>query len=173
MDDSFISVHNIDNIYEYLNTIMIKTHHINLNNDEKNKKIVKKLTKTIFNELNNNVDNHNTAMNNFNELVLKKCKPFLLDKITNPNTIIKPKKRKQKKYKVKTNKKKMNFNENSELLDSSSLQKNASMNSFVEDQNAFDNMVKESNKQINNSFNEFKSKNSNNNFKANSKCSVG
>ena len=85
MDNSYLSSHNIDNIYEYINAEMVKNYNINLNDDVKNKKIVKKLTKTVFEKVNNdlaiNDSKQNIPVNSFNEMVRKKCVPFLLKNI--------------------------------------------------------------------------------------------
>ena len=83
MDNSFISTNNINNIYEYINADMVGKHNINLDNNPKNKKLVKKLTKTVFDKLNSTIDqsNNNTmvGINNFNDMVKDKCVEFLLN----------------------------------------------------------------------------------------------
>ena len=107
MDNSFLSTPNVDNIYEYINAEMVKNHNINLNNDGKNRKIVKKLTKTVFDKLQkdfvNNGINKSISVNGFNDMVIKKCVPFLLNKTTLKDTSNKVEKKRPKKYSVKKN----------------------------------------------------------------------
>jgi hypothetical protein len=75
MDSTFLSKENLDNIYEYLNTKTVHNYNINLNTNEKYKKIVKKLSKTIFKSLNSKIKN--MSINEFNELVVNKSLPFI------------------------------------------------------------------------------------------------
>jgi hypothetical protein len=83
MDNSFLSAQNIDNIYEYINAEMVNKHNINLDGDIKNKKIIKKLTKTVFNKMHkdfvNGGTNKTVGVNGFNDMVINKCVPFLLN----------------------------------------------------------------------------------------------
>ena len=75
MDSTFLSKENLDNIYEYLNTKTVHNYNINLNTNEKYKKIVKKLSKTIFKSLNSKIKK--MSINEFNELVVNKSLPFI------------------------------------------------------------------------------------------------
>ena len=77
MDNSFISKENIENIYEYINAYFVKNHNYNLDNYVKYRKIIKKLTKTIFNSINNNEVYKNILVNEFNDIVLNKSIDFL------------------------------------------------------------------------------------------------
>ena len=79
MNSTFLSEQNIDNLYSYINTEIIKTTKYNLDNDVQNKKIVRKLAKTINKKKNNEVQNMN--LNDFNELVISKSVPFIQDLI--------------------------------------------------------------------------------------------
>ena len=81
MESTFISKENIDNIYNYLNTKTVREYNVNLDSNEKYKKIVKKLTKTIFKSL--NVKIKNMTINEFNELVVSKSLPFIKKNIDN------------------------------------------------------------------------------------------
>jgi len=80
MDTSFISKDNINNLYEYINTDIVKNHKYNLNDDEKYKKIVKKLVKTLFTQLNNN--NKVLLMGDFNNLAQLKTTEYLITSIS-------------------------------------------------------------------------------------------
>ena len=70
MESTFLSKENLDNIYEYLNTKTVHDYNVNLNTNDKYRKIVKKLSKTIFKSLNSKIQNMN--QNEFNELVVNK-----------------------------------------------------------------------------------------------------
>ena len=63
MDNTFLSKENLDNIYDYLNTQVVRGDH-NLNSNEKYCKIVKKLSKTIYKNLYTTV---NMTVNEFND----------------------------------------------------------------------------------------------------------
>ena len=80
MDTSFISKDNINNLYEYINTDIVKNHKYNLNDDEKYKKIVKKLVKTLFTQLNNN--NKVLLLGDFNNLAQLKTTEYLITSIS-------------------------------------------------------------------------------------------
>lgn len=169
MDNSFVSASNINNIYEYINAEMVGNHKINLNNDPKNKKIVKKLTKTVFDKINNDMMKSNKKLtipvNNFNEMVKKKCVPFLLNKISEDSlrkvsgsgldTSVK----KKRKYTVKKQnginiKVEPDFN----LTKNTSIKNNQQFQSYINDSLEFDRIVKESNKKINDTFNAYSEK---------------
>ena len=167
MDNSFISSTNINNIYEYINADMVKKHNINLNSDPKNKKIVKKLTKTVYDKINNDLMITNSpakiAVNNFNDMVINKCVPFLLNKSNVKNTTNKPnnpEKRKAKKYSVKKNYgvKKMALEPKFDLTSSHKL--NSGFQQYISDADEFEQLVKESNQQINDSFKAYSEKES-------------
>lgn len=175
MDNSFLSPQNIDNIYEYINADMVKNHNINLDNDSKNKKIVKKLTKTVFEKLNNDLNqsgnNKSIGVNTFNDMVAKKCVPFLLNKTAVQDTSSKIEKRKQRRYSIKKNQGIKNFDLNigetnlkfgSELSPRKTYKKqnNTGYQAFINDADDFDALVKESNRQINDSFKAYSEKKS-------------
>ena len=172
MDNSFLSPQNIDNIYEYINADMVKNHNINLDNDSKNKKIVKKLTKTVFAKLNTDFNqsgnNKSIGINSFNDMVSKKCVPFLLNKANVQDTSSKVEKKKPRRYSVKKNQGIKNFDLNigetnlkhgNELTSrKSSKKQSGNYQAFINDADDFDALVKESNKQINDSFKAYSEK---------------
>ena len=169
MDNSFLSTQNIDNIYEYINADMVKNHNINLDSDPKNKKIVKKLTKTVFDKIQKDFNQSGgkkaIGVNNFNEMVSKKCVPFLLNKSKAQNTSNKVEKRKPKKYSVKksSNLKNIDLNigESSTKYGNSSKKSNGKpFQQYISDADDFDMLVKESNRQINDSFKAYSEKQS-------------
>jgi hypothetical protein len=86
MDNSFISKENVENIYEYINAYFVKNHNYNLNSYSNYRKIIKKLTKTIFNSINNNEVYHNIMVNEFNDIVLNKSIDFLTNDIKTKRT---------------------------------------------------------------------------------------
>ena len=172
MDNSFISSTNINNIYEYINAEMVNNHNINLNNDAKNKKIVKKLTKTVFDKINEDMLHSNKKVaipvNNFNDMVKKRCVPFLLNKISedslknasgqkarnNLDMSIKPKRRSVKKQKGLNVKVDAEFN----LQKNNSMKNNSEFQSYINDSIEFDRIVKESNQKINDTFKAYSEK---------------
>ena len=81
MDNSFISKENIENIYEYINAHFVKNHNYNLNSYKNYRKIIKKLSKTIFNSIKDNEVYQNILVNDFNDIVLKNSSDFLLNDI--------------------------------------------------------------------------------------------
>jgi hypothetical protein len=90
MDNSFISKDNVENIYEYINAYFVKNHNYNLNSYTNYRKIIKKLTKTIFNSIHNNEVYQNIPVNEFNDIVLNKSIDFLTHDIKtkrNPQNI--------------------------------------------------------------------------------------
>ena len=91
MDNSFISLNNIDNIYDNINAYFVKNHNYNLDNFSRFRKIVKKISRTIFHSVNNNDMYKNMVVNDFNELVLNQSKDFLIkemnSKPVNSNSI--------------------------------------------------------------------------------------
>lgn len=184
MDNSFLSPQNIDNIFEYINAEMVKNHNIDLTNDTKNKKIIKKLTKTVYDkvqaDINNGVGKKNIVINNFNDMVVKKCVPFLLNKTKVKNTTNKERK-KPRKYSVKKQMGVKNID-----LDIGEAPTNYKSNDFknahdstksqfqeyINNANDFEQLVKVSNKQINDSFNAYSQKESvfNSHDSINSSC---
>jgi hypothetical protein len=86
MDNSFISKDNIENIYEYINAHFVKKHNYNLNSYDNYRKIIKKLSKTIFNSIKDNEVYQNILINDFNEIVLKNSTDFLLNDIKTKRT---------------------------------------------------------------------------------------
>jgi len=135
---------------------MVKKHNINLDSDPKNKKIVKKLTKTVYDKINNDLMVSNSpakiAVNNFNDMVIHKCVPFLLNKVNVKNTTNIPDKRKSKKYSVKKNYgvKKMVLEPTFDLTSSQKL--DSGFQQYISDAGEFEQLVKESNQQINDTF---------------------
>ena len=182
MDNSYLSSHNIDNIYEYINAEMVKNYNINLNDDVKNKKIVKKLTKTVFEKVNNdlaiNDSKQNILVNSFNEMVIKKCVPFLLKNINGNTSSTKkmlsgnsngsvngsPKlEKRKKKYSIKKNQGIKNFN--LKIGEPAKPKKKtdplaSTFHEYINDADDFEKLVKESNKQINDSFRAYSEKQS-------------
>ena len=77
MDNSFISKDNIDNIYENINVHFVKNYNYNLDSYDNYKKIIKKLTKTIFNNIKNNSTYINIPPNEFHDIVLSNSVTFL------------------------------------------------------------------------------------------------
>jgi hypothetical protein len=86
MDNSFISKDNVENIYEYINAYFVKNHNYNLNSYANYRKIIKKLTKTIFNSINNNEVYQNIPVNEFNDILLNKSIDFLTNDIKTKRT---------------------------------------------------------------------------------------
>jgi hypothetical protein len=165
MDNSFLSAQNIDNIYEYINAEMVKSHNVNLNIDNKNKKIVKKLTKTVFDKIQkdfmNNGTNKAVSVNGFNDMVIKKCVPFLLNKTVVKNTSNKVEKRKPKKYSVKKNTGIKNFDlDIGETNGYPKHQGESGFQEYINNADDFEQLVKESNRQINDSFKAYSEKKS-------------
>ena len=158
MDNTFLSSNNIDNIYEYINTEMVKNYNINLDDDEKNKKIVKKLTKTVFDKINDDITkgsiNKQIGLNNFNDTVIKKCVPFLLNKSNGRNLKKDKEKKIKKKYTIKKNKGSINTHIGEVFKAPTSFQE------YINDTDDFEKLVKESNKQINDSFKAYSEKQS-------------
>ena len=86
MDNSFISKENINNIYDNINVYFVKNHNYNLDDYDKYKKIVKKISKTIFNSIKNNNSYKNILANDFNDLVLNKSIEFLKKDLESKHT---------------------------------------------------------------------------------------
>ena len=86
MNNSFISKENVENIYEYINAYFVKNHNYNLDSYANYRKIIKKLTKTIFNSINNNEVYQNIMVNEFNDIVLNKSIDFLTHDIKTKRT---------------------------------------------------------------------------------------
>jgi hypothetical protein len=83
MDLGFISKYNIDNIFDNINAYIVKKHNYNLDSNKKYRKIIKKLSKTVFSSLNNSSNDRkkNIMINDFNSIVLTKSMPFLIKEI--------------------------------------------------------------------------------------------
>jgi len=75
MESTFLSKENIENIYEYLNTQTVHNYNVNLDSNEKYKKITKKLAKTIYKNLYTTIQH--MSINEFNDLVVNKSMPFI------------------------------------------------------------------------------------------------
>ena len=58
MESTFLSKENLDNIYQYLNSKTVHDYNVNLDTNEKYRKIVRKLSKTIFRSLNSSLGIH-------------------------------------------------------------------------------------------------------------------
>jgi hypothetical protein len=86
MDNSFISKDNIENIYDYINAHFVKNYNYNLNNYANYRKIIKKLSKTIFNSIKDNELYQNILINDFNDIVLQKSTDFLINDIKQKRT---------------------------------------------------------------------------------------
>ena len=86
MNNSFVSKDNVENIYEYINAYFVKNHNYNLDSYANYRKIIKKLTKTIFNSINNNEVYQNIMVNEFNDIVLNKSIDFLTHDIKTKRT---------------------------------------------------------------------------------------
>lgn len=176
MESTILSKQNIENIYEYVNTELVKKHNINLNNEEDNtkyNKIVKKLTKTILNHNKNNLNNLN--LNSFNNLVIKKSVPFIVNHIQESKLKqnIPKKSKKKNKYNLGPyGEQQLSTQRNLLKSDnhvSLTAQPSGDYNTFLENQNSFDNLVKESNKRIKDNFKKFIKKDT---FKKDVECST-
>ena len=75
MYEKFLTKSNIDTILNIINETIFNEFNINIKNNEKYKKIVKKLSKTIYTNLFNNIKGMN--LNEYNELVVNKSLPFI------------------------------------------------------------------------------------------------
>ena len=187
MDNSFISKDNIENIYDNINVYFVKKHNYNLNSYEKYKKIIKKLSKTIFNIIKVNENYKNIVVNDFNDIVLNKSIDFLLKDINTKNrknnvnvnvkssnsgliesivldNVEEPKKKKKSK-KVKFNNNITSdlfnsFNQNDEPILS-----NHDQTDFVNQFDTFNDQVKAANKKIKDNFQQIVSQ-SQDNFKS-------
>ena len=187
MDYSFISKDNIENIYDNINVYFVKKHNYNLNSYEKYKKIIKKLSKTIFNSIKVNENYKNIVVNDFNDIVLNKSIDFLLKDINTKNrknnvnvnvkssnsgliesivldNVEEPKKKKKSK-KVKFNNNITSdlfnsFNQNDEPILS-----NHDQTDFVNQFDTFNDQVKAANKKIKDNFQQIVSQ-SQDNFKS-------
>ena len=168
MDSSFVSTTNLNNVYQYINAEMVNNHNINLDNDSKNKKIVKKLTKTVFDKINNDMRVSNKKVtipvNTFNDMVKKKCVPFLLNKISEDslkraslgsNRLMQDTHSKRKrKYSVKKQKG-INIAVEPKFVLNDTKKNDDQYQSFITNSIEFDKIVKESNKKINDTFNAY------------------
>ena len=87
MESTFLSKENLENIYEYLNSQTVHNYNMNLNTNDKYKKIVKKLAKTIYKNLYSTIQN--MSINEFNDLVVNKSMPFIKQNLDRDVTKIK------------------------------------------------------------------------------------
>lgn len=161
MESTILSTQNIENIYEYVNTELVKKHNINLNDEDDNKykKIVKKLTKTVLNHNKNKLDDLN--LDSFNNLVIDKSVPFIVNYIQE-STLKQhvPKKSKKKNQytlgaygeQQLTTQRNLLKSNNDTIITSRTP---GNYNTFLESQSSFDNLVKESNKRIKDNFKKF------------------
>ena len=190
MDSTFLSKENLDNIYEYLNTKTVHNYSVNLNTNEKYKKIVKKLSKTIFKSLNSKIQN--MSINEFNELVVNKSLPFIKQNIDKEISKIKYLNNDVNGSKS-NNTKPINYSELNENILNIDLNKslklvsdnenkgkqkktktkrknkNNEYDSYLKDALEFENLVKQSNNKIKNNFKELVKTSQNNFIK---KCDV-
>ena len=161
MESTILSTQNLENIYEYVNTELVKKHNINLKDQEdqsKYKKIVKKLTKTVLNFNKNKIDTIN--LDSFNNIVINKSIPFIVNhlqesKLKNLGT----KKSKKKQYNLGP------YGESQMMTQRNLIQSqptrplssppSTDYGSFLESQSSFDTLVKESNKKIKDNFKKF------------------
>ena len=163
MESTILSTQNLENIYEYVNTQLVKQHNINLKDQEdqtKYKKIIKKLTKTVLNFNKNKLDNIN--LDSFNNIVINKSVPFIVNylqesKLKNLAT----KKTKKKSYNLGP------YGESQMMTQRNLIQSESNptrplssppstdYGSFLESQSSFDALVKESNKKIKDNFKKF------------------
>lgn len=175
MESTILSTQNIENIYEYVNTELVKKHNINLNNEDDNKykKIVKKLTKTILNHNKNNLGNLN--LNSFNNLVITKSVPFIVNHIQESKLKQhNPKKSKKKNQytlgpygeQQLTTQRNLLKSENDTIITSKA---SHNYDNFLESQSSFDTLVKESNKRIKDNFKKFLKKDT---FQKDVECST-
>tara|TARA_B110001469_G_scaffold127792_1_gene150558 strand:- start:2630 stop:4366 length:1737 start_codon:yes stop_codon:yes gene_type:complete len=173
MENSFISKQNIENIYSNINVFFVKNHQFNLDSESKYKKIVKKMSKTIFNSIKHKDQYQNIVVNQFNDIVLNKSVDFLLNDIQKNNTvnkhttqpsnsnmikqsqsvlydstILEPKKKQKKSKKNK-------FNPN--IFDSFTESQSdvSNLNNYIDNLDNFDIQVKKANKKIKDNFEKF------------------
>ena len=168
MDNSFISRNNIDNIYDNINAYFVKNHNYNLDNFSRFKKIVKKISRTIFNSINNNDNYKDMVINEFNELVLVQSKEFLIKEMNNrpiDSNNIQPmnsnliENKKIRKKKNKTKKKKPSLETIHEEPEHSKYELDTS---FLQSFDNFNDHVIQANKKIKDNFNEIISQNKQN-----------
>ena len=166
MDNSFISKQNIENIYANINVYFVKNHQFNLDNTSKYKKIVKKMSKTIFNTIKHNENYKNVVVNQFNDIVLNKSIDFLLNDIQKKNTNIKNTTQPSNSNMVptqsglydstileptkKSKKKKINTDAYDLLPDYKH-----TLDNYVDDLDNFDSQVKKANQKIKDNFKKF------------------
>ena len=173
MENSFISKQNIENIYSNINVFFVKNHQFNLDSESKYKKILKKMSKTIFNSIKHKDQYQNIVVNQFNDIVLNKSVDFLLNDIQKNNTvnkhttqpsnsnmikqsqsvlydstILEPKKKQKKSKKNK-------FNPN--IFDSFTESQSdvSNLNNYIDNLDNFDIQVKKANKKIKDNFEKF------------------
>jgi len=175
MDNSFISKQNIENIYADINVYFVKNHQFNLDSVSKYKKIIKKLSKTIFNNIKHKDQYQNIVINQFNDIVLNKSIDFLLNDIHKKNsnnkkstqasnvneiqpnlyesTILKPDKKSKK---SKKNKFKSDILESFTDSDTNSQLINVdNLDNYIDNLDNFDTQVKKANKKIKDNFKQF------------------
>ena len=174
MDNSFVSQDNINSIYDNINVYFVKNHNYNLDNEGKYKRIIKKLTKTIFKKIKNNDDYINMQHNQFHDLVLNKSISVLLNDINMKNynssidikssnsslneSIILGKNKSQDISMLKNRKsKKIKFNNNFNTTDIFNANNDNDNNDitehFSDNIDDFNKQIKEANKKIKDNFN--------------------
>jgi len=165
MENSFISKQNIENIYANINVYFVKNHQFNLDYVSKYKKLVKKVSKTIFNNMKEKDEYKTILVNQFNDIVLNKSVKFLLNDIQKNNN--------QKPYNSKpsnsslfestilehdiiVDKKKSKKNKtNLDIFDSFTNNDNDKVNNisnYVENLDIFNDQIKQANKKIKDNF---------------------
>jgi len=176
MENSFISKQNIENIYSNINVYFVKNHTFNLDYDTKYKKIIKKMSKTIFNSIKHKDQYQNIVVNQFNDIVLNKSVEFLLNDIEKNNkntisplnndmikqpqyslydsTILKPKKKKSKKNKFNPNIFDSFTDSNSDVTNSDVTNLDVN-NSYLNNLDNYETQVKNANKKIKDNFKKF------------------
>jgi len=161
MESTILSTQNIDNIYDYVNTELVKKHNINLQNIEdpnKYKKIIKKLTKTVLNFNKNKINTIN--LDTFNNMVVDKSVPFIVNHLQESRLKShEPKKSKKKQFNLGPyGEKQLSTQRNLIQSDPTrplSSPPSTDYSSFLESQSSFDSLVKESNKKIKDNFKKF------------------
>lgn len=161
MESTILSNQNIENIFDYVNTELVKKHNINLQNQEeqaKYKKIVKKLTKTVMNFNKNKINTIN--LDTFNNMVVNKSVPFIVNHLQESRLKSHvPKKSKKKQFNLGAyGETQLSTQRNliqSEPTRPLSSPPSTNYSTFLESQSTFDSLVKESNKKIKDNFKKF------------------
>jgi hypothetical protein len=188
MESTFLSKENLDNIYHYLNSKTVHDYNVNLDTNEKYKKIVKKLSKTIFKSLNSKIQN--MTINEFNELVVNKSLPFIKQNIdkeicklkginatnaesSNSNMFEKPINYSSvtgnelnidlnKSLKLVGDNKNKSISKKTKMKPKKNKQKDNEYDSYLKDAIEFENLIKQSNSKIKNNFKDLVKKTQNN-----------